>query len=96
MNSINEAINYQVPMIVIPCKSDQPINALRVEELKLGKASKSKITFKKLRKLASVVISDSIIKQRLAYMKQCAINAGGIDKALEYIEEYINLKVKVS
>ena len=37
MNSINEAMFYGVPMLVLPLLNDQPGNALRIEELGLGK-----------------------------------------------------------
>jgi Glycosyl transferases, related to UDP-glucuronosyltransferase len=37
MNSVNEAIYYSVPLLVVPIGGDQPTIADRVEELGLGK-----------------------------------------------------------
>ncbi|WP_161522207.1 nucleotide disphospho-sugar-binding domain-containing protein [Bifidobacterium aemilianum] len=36
MNSVNEALYYQVPMLVVPMADDQPTVAARVQELELG------------------------------------------------------------
>ena len=40
MNSVNEAMYYGVPMLVMPVINDQPLNAAQVEKLKLGKKSR--------------------------------------------------------
>lgn len=54
MNSISEAIYYKVPMIVIPNRSDQPLNAVRVEQVGIGKKQKVQLQRENLENLLEI------------------------------------------
>lgn len=86
MNSINEAIYYGVPLIVIPQDADQPFNALRVAELNLGITLKMRNIKHGLYQKAKQVIEDEEIKKHMKYAQIQQRSAGGVQKAADYVE----------
>jgi MGT family glycosyltransferase len=90
MNSVNEALYYGVPMIVIPLASDQPTIADRVVELNLGKRlDKKKLSSQQLRETALSVLQDAQIRQNAKCMQEKMRNASGIHSATQEIVDYI-------
>lgn len=90
MNSINEALYYGVPMVVIPSMTDQPSNAERVEELKLGKRLEHKsITVDELEEVTMSVLSDSTIMSNVQEIQKKVLNAGNNEFGAKLIESYI-------
>lgn len=92
MNSINEALYFGVPMIVIPQDTDQPFNALRVKELNLGICMQMDEIKNKLYKAAKYIIEDKEIKKQLKYARKEQRKAGGVIKAADLVEEYRQIK----
>lgn len=86
MNSMNEAIYYGVPLIVIPQDADQPFNALRVTELKLGISLKMREMKHGLYAKAKQVIEDEDIKKHIKYAQMLQQSAGGVQKAADLVE----------
>lgn len=59
MNSVSEAMIHGVPMVVIPCVSDQPVNAEQVARLRLGRVlDYTSVTPLSLKEAAFSVLSD--------------------------------------
>jgi UDP:flavonoid glycosyltransferase YjiC (YdhE family) len=77
MNSINEAMYYGVPMIVMPVVNDQPINAQRVEELQIGRCIKKFCSVKTIYKKTMEVLKDTSIKNNAEAIQKKVL--AGID-----------------
>ena len=91
MNSVNEALFYGVPMLVVPVGNDQPTVAGRVEELGLGEALEIReATPNVLREAAMRVLSDRECHARLSEFRQETRSAGGNTKAAKLIIEQLN------
>ena len=91
MNSVNEALFYGVPMLVVPVGNDQPTVARRVEELGLGEALDIReATPDVLREVAMRVLSDRECHARLSAFRQETRNAGGNAKAVKLILEQLD------
>ena len=90
MNSVNEAIYYGVPMLVIPVGNDQPTVAKRVEQLNLGKKlSAEKLTAEILYREAVNVMIKTKQQSVLDEFKTKSQNAGGNKLAAKIIVEDI-------
>lgn len=88
MNSVSEAMIHGVPMLVIPFVSDQPVNALQVEKLGLGKVLDYKdITADKLRETAMAVMEDHQIRENLQKIQKEIAQAPGNAGTVRIIEE---------
>ena len=86
MNSLNEAIYYGVPLIVIPQDADHPFNALRVAELNLGITLKMRNAKHGLYEMAKQVIEDEEIEKQMNCAQIKQQSAGGVQKAADYVE----------
>lgn len=89
MNSMNEAIYFEVPMLVFPQGADQILNASCVDKHNIGKWMKSsKISKELLYKTSISVMKDSNIAENLREIKKFNDNSGGNRKGAILIEEY--------
>lgn len=89
MNSINESMFYGVPMLVKPIVNDQPVNALRVETLKIGKQFKGFCTAKNIYKQSMEILKDSTIKMNVEKIKNIVHNDVGVSGAADEIEKLL-------
>ena len=95
MNSISEALVYEVPMIVIPFMADQPVNAKQVEAFCLGKRLEYKTTTaRSLKETVLSVLFDDKIKANLANAQDWIAHAPGNKGAAEMIVEYYENCIK--
>ena len=91
MNSVNEALFYGVPMLVVPVGNDQPTVARRVKELGLGEVLEADaVTADVLREAAMRVLSDRECHTRLSEFRRETCNAGGNAEAAKLIVERLN------
>ncbi len=78
MNSVNEALYYGTPMLVIPVGNDQPTVARRIETLHLGKYMKQKdIDADSLRLSAMEILNNNSYKDTLREFQIKSQSAGG-------------------
>ncbi len=78
MNSVNEALYYGTPMLVIPVGNDQPRVARQIEDLHLGKYLRRKgLTSSMLREQARMVLQDTSWQERLFLFQERSREAGG-------------------
>lgn len=90
MNSINEAIYCEVPMVVIPMCTDAYANAGRVQKLHIGiRMNKHFVTTGRLRRTTMKVLLDGQMKKSLHRLNKKSEQAGGVLKAVEIIQEYV-------
>jgi MGT family glycosyltransferase len=87
MNSVNEALAYDVPLVVIPQGADQPMVAKRVETLGAGKhLSAQGLSPEKLRRTVGEVLSQRVYAQAARRVGESLRAAGGSQKAADAIQ----------
>ncbi|NLO38910.1 MAG: glycosyl transferase [Ruminiclostridium sp.] len=87
MNSVNEAMYYGVPMLVMPIVNDQPVNAQRVEKLNLGRKVRAfPITAAVLYKRAMDVLNSHDITNSCKNMEKEIKQGITIDNVIDIIE----------
>lgn len=78
MNSVNEALFYGIPMLVIPVGNDQPTVARQIERLHLGKCMKQKdAEAASLRSAAIEILNNNNYKNNLKEFQMKSQAAGG-------------------
>ncbi len=89
MNSVNEALYYNVPLIVIPQAADQPLVGKRVEALGAGlMLIKNTLTADNLRDAVEYLLSDRFNREALVRLGESLRTAGGQLKAVEEIRRF--------
>lgn len=90
MNSTNEGLYYDLPLILIPQSVDQPFVANRVAELGAGIVlEKNSITPETLKESMNKILSDISFKTNSEKIGKSLREAGGYKKG---VDEIINLK----
>lgn len=86
MNSASEALYYNVPLVMIPLSSDQPLVAKQVEEFGAGiTLDKSQLTPEALKSALLQVLNESAYKQHAERLGDSLRNAGGYKEAASRI-----------
>ncbi|WP_205439455.1 macrolide family glycosyltransferase [Halobacillus ihumii] len=90
MNSVNEAIHYHVPMVVIPHDKDQPMVASRLTELGAGYClSKDSLTAAKLL-FAVEVLEKEKYMEGIHKIDESFKASGGVPKAIKIVKNYLS------
>lgn len=90
MNSVNESLYFGVPLLMLPIIQEQKINAARVEELGAGiYYKKNKINVAEFSELINRMLKDQLYKKHAQQVQKTLIAAGGAQKAVEYILDYL-------
>ncbi|UOQ87538.1 macrolide family glycosyltransferase [Gracilibacillus salinarum] len=93
MNSVNEAIYYEVPMVVIPRDKDQPMVAARLSELEAGYAIfPDELTEEALKNAVNQIVENDDYYQGIEKIKSSFQSCGGPAEALEIIDDYLDGK----
>ncbi len=93
MNSVNEGIHYHVPMVVIPVDKDQPMVAQRLTELSAAcTLDKDQLTPKQLRESVEKVLGSDTYRAGIEKIEESFQAAGGTEKALKVIDQFIQAK----
>ncbi len=93
MNSVNEALYYYVPLVVVPQGADQPWVARRIEELGAGlRLSPKQLTAQRLRHAAQEILSQPAYAQAAARVGESLHSAGGYRKAAEEILAFLRVQ----
>jgi MGT family glycosyltransferase len=86
MNSINEAVTFGVPMVVVPNTIEQSINASRIEQLSCGLyLDQAHLTIEALRTAAAKVLTDPGATSGLGPLLDSFKAAGGTQLAADEI-----------
>ncbi|KEK23992.1 macrolide family glycosyltransferase [Bacillus gaemokensis] len=87
MNSVNEAIHFHVPLVVIPHDKDQPMVAQRLEDLEAGyRLSKDNINIHSLRDAVKEVLSNQKYKKGIQKINESFLACGGPEEAIRRID----------
>lgn len=90
MNSTSEALYYEVPLVVIPQTSDQPMIANRLEELQAGfRIDPREISIEKLQVAVQQVLSNPAYRENVKKLSKSFKKAGGAQEALTAIDKYL-------
>ncbi|MDQ0496606.1 macrolide family glycosyltransferase [Paenibacillus brasilensis] len=90
MNSVNEGIHFNVPLVVLPQDKDQPMVAQRLTELQAGyRITKDHISVQSLRDGVREVVSNAAYKEGVQKIKESFQQAGGTEEALAKIDAYL-------
>lgn len=90
MNSVNEALHFGVPQIVIPHLHDQFGNAKRVDELKVGiEFKKDTISKEVLRKSIVTILEDEKMKYKLSQLRESFTKCEGVQGIIDYINNLV-------
>lgn len=93
MNSVNEAIHYHVPMVVIPFDKDQPMVAKRLTELSAACALEQEhLTANQLRDTVNAVLANDTYRAGIEKIQESFQTAGGTEKALRVMDQFIQAK----
>jgi MGT family glycosyltransferase len=91
MNSVNEALFYGVPMLVIPIGNDQPTVARQVEILHLGKyMDRKNLDARSLQTASAEILGNNIYKDVLKQFQVKSQSAGGNMKIAQQILAELN------
>jgi len=86
MNSTSEALYNNVPLVMIPLTSDQPLVANRVQELGAGVIlNKHTLSATDLREALTEILSNPLYKKQAHLIGESLRNAGGYKRAAEMI-----------
>nr|WP_225445862.1 macrolide family glycosyltransferase [Paenibacillus arenosi] len=86
MNSTSEALYYNVPLVMIPLSSDQPVVAKRVEELGAGIAlDKHNLTPELLKSALLKVLNETAYKENAKRIGDSFRDAGGYQAAAKHV-----------
>ncbi|MDG4826858.1 glycosyltransferase [Asanoa sp. WMMD1127] len=89
MNSVNEALQAGVPMLVVPQGADQPLVAARVATLGAGLTMRSAdVTAESVRALARRLLDEPRFRGAAATLRAAQIEAGGYRRAADELERY--------
>ncbi|WP_181347323.1 macrolide family glycosyltransferase [Thalassobacillus sp. CUG 92003] len=90
MNSVNEAIYHEVPMVVLPHDKDQPMVAARLSELHAGYAIFSNnVTKDMLQEAVHEVVHNQDYNHGIQKIKDSFLRCGGPSEALEIIDAHL-------
>jgi MGT family glycosyltransferase len=89
LGGIMEALREEVPLVLLPQTVEQESNALRLQELGLGRWLPADFTPATLRTAVDEIAADALLKERLAAMRRDIEDAGGASAAAGVIEAMI-------
>lgn len=93
MNSVNESLYFGVPMLLIPHIQEQRVNADRVEELGAGICyPKKDVSGEEILKYIRKILEKPSYKTNAGIIGKTLIQAGGAEKAVEHIYEFLKYK----
>ncbi|MGG4215694.1 macrolide family glycosyltransferase [Paenibacillus sp. FSL L8-0638] len=94
MNSVNEGIHFNVPLVVLPQDKDQPMVAQRLTELQAGyRITKDHINVQSLRDAVHEVLSNATYKEGVQKINDSFQQSGGTEEALAKIDAYLQNKL---
>ena len=93
MNSVNEALYYGIPMLIIPVGNDQPRVAQQIEDLHLGRYLKKKtLTPDILKDNAKRILKDMSYKENIIPFQKKSQATGGNAAIAEMILDALSQK----
>ena len=95
MNSVNEALYFGVPMMVMPLATDQPTIAKQIERLNLGRIISRKDHPANIRDAAFSVLHDPVIGSHMKEFSSISKKARGTNLAVEELEYFLKKNQRI-
>lgn len=89
LGGIMEALNENVPLVILPQTPEQESNALRVEQLSLGRWLPDDFTSESLRRMVEDVAADTRVAANLTAMRRDIAEAGGPTRGADFVESML-------
>ncbi len=86
-NSVNEALYYQVPLVLIPQQWEQKALTRRVVECGAG-IEIEEVNAENLKKAVEIILSNATYREAAKKQSELLIGAGGYKKAADIMENY--------
>ncbi|KWU58256.1 UDP-glucosyltransferase [Bacillus mycoides] len=91
MNSVHDAIHYNVPFVIIPHDKDQPMIAQRLTELEAAhRLLKEHVNVQTLKKAVTDVLSNKKYKHGIQKLNESFLECGGSKRAIAVIDALLN------
>ena len=95
MNSVNEGIHFNVPLVVMPHDKDQPMVAQRLSELQAGYTiSKDEVNAQLLKQGIEEVLQNDQYLEGIKRINQSFQECMDMDEVMERIDQLIHQKTK--
>ena len=89
MNSVNEGLSADVPLLMVPQAADQFLIARRLQQLEVGiLLHRDQMSAERLRKAATAILADPTYQQRAAALGELLRQAGGPAAAADAIAAF--------
>ncbi len=90
MNSVNEGIHFNVPLVVMPHDKDQPMVAQRLTELQAGyTVSKDHVTAQSLKHAVEEVLNNDRYKEGIQKINRSFQDCMNMEEVMERIDQFI-------
>ena len=90
MNSVNEAMTHEVPMVIMPFMNDQLANAKRIVELGIGKRVRSfPSSGRQIYNTVKDVCNDEYMRNRCMELRNLLNNETALDEVAVHIEKLL-------
>jgi MGT family glycosyltransferase len=97
MNSVQEGLYYNVPLLVVPQQEEQGYVARRVQELGAGlMLANRQVTAQRLQALTERILHDDSVKEKAEILGASLRQAGGYRRAADEIEQFLMSRTVVS
>ncbi|PFD42008.1 UDP-glucosyltransferase [Bacillus cereus] len=91
MNSVHDAIHYNVPFVIIPHDKDQPMIAQRLTELEAAyRLLKDNVNVESLKEAVTEVLLNEKYKHGIRKLNDSFLDCGGSKKAIAVIDSLLN------
>ncbi|HFK1449811.1 TPA: macrolide family glycosyltransferase [Bacillus pacificus] len=91
MNSVHDAIHFNVPFVIIPHDKDQPMIAQRLTELEAAhRLLKENVNVQTLKEAVTDVLSNEKYKHGIRKLKDSFLECGGSKEAIAVITSFLN------
>ncbi|MBL3822239.1 glycosyltransferase [Bacillus sp. BSL6] len=91
MNSVHDAIHFNVPFVIIPHDKDQPMIAQRLTELEAAhRLLKENVNVQTLKEAVTDVLSNEKYKHGIRKLKDSFLDCGGSNEAITVITSLLN------
>jgi MGT family glycosyltransferase len=89
MNSVNEGLYFDVPLLLVPQQLEQALVAARIVRLGAGVVLKDgKVSAESLRQTVTTLLADGALKAAARQVGDSLRNAGGVQAAVSAIEQF--------
>lgn len=96
MNSINESLYFNVPLLMVPQQIEQAYSARRIQQLGAGRCLRpGKVSPQRLQSMVESMLADPAYQTNAAALGE-SVRAGGHQRAAQLILDHIHGRAQTS